>query len=173
MTQFETTLFVNIDDKEFTGYFGGEPYHFSSGESRQTVKFVATHLAKHLLDRILQEKYGIKNTLTDTELRKSLMAKTLPEEAVKANIVPLTSEEEKKALQELLNKQAETIKDIQGATKHLEEKLSDRKDLEKEIEDLKKELQKVVSKETKITKSKLGRLKKALPVSPVSESPTN
>src|SRR3990167_5861733 len=103
MTQFETTLFVNIDDKEFTGYFGGEPYHFNSDESRQTVKFVATHLAKHLLDRILQEKYGIKNTLTDTELRKSLMARVIPEEAAKNDIKPLTPEEEKTALQELLN----------------------------------------------------------------------
>ena len=174
MTQFETTLFVNIDDKEFIGYFGNEPYHFNVGEERQVVKFVATHLAKHLLDRILQEKYGVKNTLTDTDVRRNLMAKVLPEEAVKANIVPLTPEEEKKALQELLNKQADTIKEIQGVTKHLEEKLSDRKDLEKEIESLKEQLQKVVLKETKVeVKKPLGRPKKILPDSPVSDSPTN
>lgn len=166
MTTFETTLFVNIDDKEFTGYFGGEPYHFNAGEERQVVKFVASHLAKHLLDRILQTKYGVKNTMTDTDLRRGLLAQVLPEEAVKANVKPLTPEEEKKALQDVLNKQAEVIKEIQGATKHLEEKLSDRRSLEKEIEDLKKELQKFIGKEVK----KLGRPKTKLPESPAPKS---
>lgn len=173
--QFETTLFVNIDDKEFIGYFGNEPYQFNAGEERQVVKFVATHLAKHLLDRILQEKYSIKNTMADTEFRRGLMAKVLPEEAVRKNIKPLTPEEEKKALEDVLNKQAELIKEIQSSTKHLEEKLSDRKDLEKKIEDLEKELQKVIKTETKTQEIKKspGRPKKALPVSPVLDSPTN
>lgn len=167
MTQFETTTFVNVDDKEFIGYFDNEPYQFKAGESREVVKFVAQHLAKHLIDRILQEKYGVKNTLVDTPVRKDLLAKILPEEAKKVDYKPLTPEEKEKALSEVLDKQADTIKTLSLKTEKLEEKLEEKNILEKKVRDLEEKLQKL------LPVKKIGRPKKALPESPVSESPTN
>ncbi len=145
MTQFETTTFVNIDDKEFIGYFGNEPYQFKVGESRQVVKFVAQHLAKHLIDRILQEKYGVHNTLTDTPLRKELLASILPEEAKKADYKPLTLEEKEKALNEVLDNQTKTIEGLKTKTENLEGKLSEKNVLEKKVRELEEKLQKFLS----------------------------
>ena len=167
MTQFETTLFVNVDDKEFIGYFGSEPYGFKAGESREVVKFVAHHLAKHLIDRILQEKWGVKNTLTDTSIRKDLMANILPKEAEAVNYKPLTPEEKEKALAEVLDKQADTIKELSSKTEKLEVKLGEKNMLEQKVKDLEKQLQKLLS--VKPFKSKMGRPKK-LPESPVPVS---
>ena len=152
---YETTLFVNIDDKEFTGYFGNEPYQFKAGESRQVVKFVAQHLAKHLLDRILQEKYNVHSTLTDTPLRKDLLAQVLPEEAKKVDYKPLTPEEKEKAVNEILDKQSKTIEGLKTKTGELEEKLGEKNILEKKIKDLEEQLQKLLS-----VKPKMGRPKK-------------
>lgn len=171
MTQFETTTFVNVDDKEFIGYFGNEPYQFKVGESREVVKFVAQNLAKHLIDRILQEKYNVKNTLTDTPIRKELLASILPKEAKAVNYKPLTLEEKEKALNEVLDKQADVIKTLSTKTEKLEEKLGEKNILEKKIQSLEEQLQKLLS--VKPLKSKMGRPKKTLPVSPASESPTN
>ena len=168
MTEFETTTFVNVDDKEFIGYFGNEPYQFKTGESRQVVRFVAQHLAKHLIDRILQEKYNVKNTLTETPIRKDLLAQILPEEAKKADYKPLTQEEKEKALNEVLDKQTKTIEGLKTKTENLEEKLTEKNVLEKKVRDLEEKLQKFLS-----VKPKMGRPKKVLPKSSVSESPTN
>jgi small-conductance mechanosensitive channel len=158
MTEFETTTFVNIDDKEFIGYFGNEPYSFKAGESREVVKFVAQNLAKHLIDRILQEKYGVHNTLADTPVRKELLAKILPKEAEIANYKPLTQEEKEKALNEVLDKQADVIKTLSTKTEHLEEKLGEKNVLEKKVQDLEEQLQKLLVK-VKPSK-KMGRPRK-------------
>lgn len=157
MTEYETTTFVNIDDKDFTGYFGNEPYEFKAGESREVVKFVAQHLAKHLIDRILQEKWGVHNTLTKTPIRDDLLAKILPKEAEKANYKPLTQEEKEKALNKVLDEQTKTIESLKVKTEGLEEKLSEKNELEKKIKELEEKLQKFVSAKPP---KKMGRPKK-------------
>lgn len=68
---------TNIDSADFTGYNGGEPYVLRAGETREFPKFLAEHLAKHLLDRILQERHNVKNTIQDTPLRRQLLYKIL------------------------------------------------------------------------------------------------
>jgi len=172
MSQFDTTLFKNIYDKEWTGYFGNEPYKFKTGEERQMVSFIAKHLAKHLIDLILQEKHGVKNTLIDSPLRKDLMVQILPEEAERANIKPLTQEEKERAIEDVLNRQADTIKQLQGKTEHLEGKLEEKNILEEKVRELEKQLQRIVKEKPKKEK-KMGRPKKILPVSPAPESPEN
>jgi AAA+ ATPase superfamily predicted ATPase len=134
----ETTRFVNIDDKDFIGYLDNQPIEFKAGEEKVKPIYVAKHCAKHLIDRILQEKHNIHNTLQDTPLRKSLMAKILPDLAEEAGVKPLSKEEEDNYLKKELEKQGKLIEALTGKV----EKKSDteellRKALE-EIEELKK-----------------------------------
>ena len=138
--ELDVTRFVNIDDKPFDIYIGGKlARHFEANEEQDgVVVYVAQVGAKHLVDRVLQEKHQVKDTNSDTPLRRSLFARILPELSVKLEIPPLTPEAEKEELKKILDKQQEQINKLSGKAEEVaktqEEKIAE---LEKEIELLK------------------------------------
>jgi hypothetical protein len=107
------------------------------------VLYVAQVGAKHLVDRILQEKHKIKDTLSDTPLRKSLFAKILPDMAQERDIKPLSKEEEKVEIDKLLKKQEEFLASLNQNKEREDER-------DKEIAALKEEVAKL--KEVKVAK---------------------
>ena len=70
---------VNISKNEngFTGFHGGQPYEFRKGEKKMLPKYVAEHIAKQMLDKVLQEEHNIKDTVRDTPQRRELLYKIL------------------------------------------------------------------------------------------------
>jgi hypothetical protein len=134
MSQFDTTKIFNIDVEDFTGYLNKEPYEIKKGEYRTLPKFVAEHLAKHLIDRILQKK-GIKDTLRDTPLRRSLFAQILPEiTEVNPEVKKLDKADEVNALKEMVEKQNALITSLGGKVKELEEEVKKPKAKPKKVE---------------------------------------
>lgn len=135
----ETTRFVNIDDKPFDIYINNKlARHFEPGEEQTIVVYVAQVGAKHLVDRVLQEKHNVKDTLHDTELRRSFFAKILPDMAVERNIKPLSEEEEREAIKKELARQSSVIESLSEKVKSESEKEKEIAELRKEIETLKK-----------------------------------
>ena len=106
----ETTKFVNIYEKPHDIYTNGQlVFHLEPGEEKTMVMYIAQVGAKTLVDKILQEKHKVHNTLTDTPLRKSLFAKILPEMAEEREIKPLSPEEEKLEIKKMIEKQNELL----------------------------------------------------------------
>ena len=134
----ETTRFVNIDEKDFDIYTNGKlVFSLKPLEEKTMVLYVAQVGAKHLVDRILQSQ-GIKNSIADSPQRKSLFAKILPDMAEERQIVPLTPEQERVQLKELIERQ-ETL--IRSFTKQQEDKEKMREELKAELlEELKAQL---------------------------------
>lgn len=123
MSQYDVTIIKNIDDKDFTGYLNKEPYVLKAGEERTLPNFVAEHLAKHLVDRVLQAR-GIRDTLRDTPLRRSLFAQILPElSKINPEVKKLDKDEELKLLKEQIEKQNALIGSLGGKVKELEEEV--------------------------------------------------
>ena len=133
--ELDVTLFVNILDEPFTFHVNNEPRVLKAHEEKPMPLYVAQLGAKHLVDYYLQ-KQGVKNTLADSELRKSIFAKILPEMASERNIKPLTVEEELKAIKEEQGKQKELVASIVGQTSTSDEV----EKLRAEIEELKKQV---------------------------------
>ncbi len=132
--EIDTTKFVNIDKDPYDIYINGKlARHLNADEEAIVPLYVAQIGAKHLVDRILQERHNIKDTNRDDELRRSLFAKILPEMAEERAIKPLTDEEYRAKVDERLEAQDKVIKDLQGKADKTEEK--------DEIAKLKKELQ--------------------------------
>ena len=73
--EIDTTTFINIDDKKFVFYINKQPREVEPGEKKIWPIFVCQIGAKHLVDRVLQEKHGVKDTNRYSDLRKSLFAK--------------------------------------------------------------------------------------------------
>ena len=139
----QTTKFVNVDEKKFDIYINSElARSFKPGEEQIVPLFVAQVGAKHLVDRILQEE-GIRDTNVDSDAKKSLLSKILPEVAEEIKEKPLSEEEFRIKIKETLDKQNEDIEDLGG-------KISTRDD---EIKQLKKELALIKARESK------GRIK--------------
>lgn len=138
--ELDVTKFVNIDDKPFDIYIGGKlARHFEAGEEQAgVVVYVAQVGAKHLVDRILQEKHGVKDSNSDTPLRRSLFAKILPELSEQLNIPPLTPEAEKEELKKIFDKQQQQINALSGKAEEFQKIQADKiVELENEIEKLK------------------------------------
>lgn len=146
--EIDVTKFVNVDDKPFDIYINGKlARHLEAGEIQIIPIWVAQVGAKHLVDKILQEKHNIKDTLHDTELRRSLFAKILPEMAEERKIKPLTDEEFRKKVLEEQEKQQKAIDALSG--KKDEEKKEKDEHLEalnKRIADLEEQLKPKVAK---------------------------
>lgn len=140
--EIDTTKFVNIDDKKFVFYINKQPREVEAGETKIMPVYVAQIGAKHLVDRILQEKYNIKDTLRDTELRRSLFAKILPEMAEERGIEPLKEEDFRRIVQEELQKQKKLIKDLSGEIAKNVQEAEKIEKLEAEIKKLKSLLKK-------------------------------
>lgn len=160
--EIDTTRFVNIDVVPYDIYIGGKlARRFEPAQEQVVPVYVAQVGAKHLVDRILQnDPYKVKDTNVDTPLRRSLFAKILPDMAEERQIVPLTPEQERTQLKELIERQ-ETL--IRSFTKQQEDKEKMREELKAELlEELRAELpasQESVSETP--TAKKVGRPKKA------------
>ncbi len=136
--EIDTTKFVNIDEKPYDIYIGGKmARHLEANEEQIVPVYVAQVGAKHLVDRILQEQ-GVKDTLRDTELRKSLFAKILPEMAEERQIKPLSDEDFRKEMTAEMERQKKVVEQLSGKSEE-----SDRiKKLEDELKMLKARLAK-------------------------------
>lgn len=144
--EIDVTKFVNIDDKPFDIYINGKlARHLETGEIQIIPIWVAQVGAKHLVDRVLQEKHNIKDTLHDTELRRSLFASILPEMAEERKIKPLTDEEFRKKVLEEQTKQQNMIDALSGKKETDDKKI---KDLEEQLTSLKEQIE----KKTKVAK---------------------
>jgi len=136
--ELETTKFVNIDDDKHQAYANGALVReIEPGEECQLIAYIAQVAASQLVDKILQEQ-GIKDTKRDTEERRSLFARILPEWAEKIDVKPLSPEEEQKRINERVARQEEEL-----AALKQEMKVSSEKD--KEVEDLKEQVAKLTA----------------------------
>lgn len=140
--EIDTTLFVNISEKPFDIFIGGKNVrHLEAGEQQTLVLYVAEVGAKHLVDRILQETHGVKDTLRDTELRRSILAKIIPERAKANNVATLTPDQEKEATKKILAEQNALLETLKEKTKQ-----DDARD--KEIAELKNLVAQLVKEKT-------------------------
>ena len=131
----ELTRFVNIDNEDFTGYHDRQPWSIKAGEEKQVPIYLAKHFAKHLVDRVLQ-KGGVKNTLTDTPLRRDTLAKIIPDLAEEANVKQVSEEERKKLFEETITTELRKLGDEFGEKMSLKDK---------EIEELKAMVEKLIA----------------------------
>ena len=141
-SEFDTTKFVNIDDEDFTGHYNAakEPngWTVKAGEERTFIIPMAEVFSKHLVDKILQKR-GIKDSMRDTELRRSLFTQVLPElQTTYAEAKPLSKDDEIAALKKELERQAKTSNETM-------EKKADKED----IEELKKQIAELKAKADK------------------------
>jgi len=149
MNENQVTSFTNIDSEDFIGYYNSsvEPngYTIKAGETRQFTKAMAELFTSQLVDKVLQNPpYNLKDTKTDTPLRRSLFAKILPEiSSINPEVKKLTPEEEIAEVKKQLAKTKEIVEAISG-------KKDDSKD--KEIEELKEMVKKLVEVKPKKVK---------------------
>lgn len=135
--EVDTTKFVNIDSKKFVFYLNNEPREIEAGEEKVMPIYVAELGAKHLIDLILQRDHGIKDTLKETPLRSSLLAKIIPElPDLNPKVKKLTPEEEKEEIRKELAKQAEAIEKLSGKLEGEDEKDKKIKELEEKLNQL-------------------------------------
>ena len=148
--EIDTTVFVNIDDKKFIFFINKQPREVEVGEQKTWPIFVCQIGAKHLVDKILQEKHDIRDTMRDTELRRSLFAKILPEMAEERGIKPLSADDEKAAVQKELTRQNELLASFTAEVAKKEESK------DKQIADLEEKVNKLMKlmeeKTTKVVK---------------------
>lgn len=136
--EIDVTKFVNIDDKKFIFHINKQPREIEAGEEKVMPIYVAQIGAKHLVDRILQEKHNIKDTLRDTPLRQSIFAQILPDLAVEKEIKPLEEDEFKKQVELQLKKQQDFIDKMTGKEERLSELEQKIKELEQKLEEKKR-----------------------------------
>jgi hypothetical protein len=89
-TGLEIVNFTNIDNSDFTGYWGGQPYLVKAGETKQFAKWMAEHFAKHLIDKILIKSgkdFG-KDSLERKPLEDKILGKVAVPVEVKKEEVP-------------------------------------------------------------------------------------
>lgn len=148
--EIDTTRFVNIYDEKFVFYINKQPREVESKEEKIMPLFVAQLGAKHLVDLILQKKYGIADSNRDSALRKSLFAQILPDIAEEVKVTPLSEEEFRKQINESLEKQKDVIATLHGK--------AEQKD--SEVEFLKKRIEELENKSPKEQPIKKGRPRK-------------
>lgn len=140
MQEYLPTKFVNIDDEAQTFYFNKskEPngYTFKAGEEREIPKAMAETFAKHLVDIVLNKK-GVKDTMRDTELRRSLFAQIIPQITVEnPSVKKLTTEEELASVKKILEQQSKDDAERKQKDAEKDAKLAD---MQKEIDALKQD----------------------------------
>ena len=115
--EVDTTKFLNIDDKDFDIYINGKlARHVKAGEEQVLPLFVALAGAKHLVDRVLQEKHKIYDTLRDTPMRRDLFARILPERAEEKGIKPLSEADFRAEILKRMDEQSKQIATLTGVT---------------------------------------------------------
>ena len=133
--EIDVTKFVNITDTKFVFYINNQPREIEAHEEKMMPVYIARHGAKHLIDKILQEKHHLHDTFRDTPLRRSYLAQILPEEAKLADVKPLSPEEEQEEIKKELAKQAKMIDDLSGKTQEREEKEKSQAETIKKLEE--------------------------------------
>ncbi len=142
----DVTKFVNVDSKPYDIYIEGKvTRHFEAGEEKSVPVFVGQVGAKHLIDRILQEK-GVKDTNRDTDERRSLFAQILPDWAEEIQVKPQTQEQFNDGIKKQLDDQKIALDALLAEGKKAEGKKDE------EIAKLKKEL--VEANKPKVTTKK-------------------
>ena len=136
--EVKTTRFVNIDTIKFTFFLGGQPIEVNPSEEKVLTVYAAEHGAKHLVDLILQRDYHISNTLADTELRRDVMARIIPDLAREAKVVPKSKEEFEELVRKELAEQKKQLLALAGAQEADSEKDKKIADLEKRLSELEK-----------------------------------
>lgn len=74
MALHKAIKFYNPTDQDFVGVWDGEPYPVPAKSSILVTSYVAEHFAKHLANRILQEKFNAlckEHEVTTTPLTRS------------------------------------------------------------------------------------------------------
>lgn len=71
---YSTVPFLNIDTQDFTWEWGSKPYTVKAGETKFYPEFLAKHMAKHLSDKLMQER---DINLMDHGKRAELVAQML------------------------------------------------------------------------------------------------
>jgi hypothetical protein len=87
---YTAVAFTNITIEDFTWEWGSKPYSIKAGETKFYPEFLARHLAKHLIDRILGDRLG------NDDLRKEQEDKILS-----ATQVEVSSEEPKEVVEQV------------------------------------------------------------------------
>ena len=139
------TLFVNIDKAPFDIFIKGTVVrHLEAGEEDKITLYMAQVGAKHLIDRILQEK-GIPDSNRDTPERQSLFARILPEISQEINVRPLSPDEEEKAFKKRIE---------DDRTRYAEEFKTLRNEQKSELEELKEQVKELTKQ---VNEKKVGR----------------
>jgi hypothetical protein len=71
---YSSVPFLNIDSEDFIGYWDSKPYTIKAGETKFYPQFLAEHFAKHLSDKLMQER-GMG--LRDLAKRSQIVAQIL------------------------------------------------------------------------------------------------
>ena len=77
--RYDTINFTNIDSEDFDGKWGGEEYLIKAGKTKEFPAFLAEHLTKHLVDKILLKRGS--QDYSDPTARKPL------EDQIKGSVV--------------------------------------------------------------------------------------
>lgn len=81
----DIVTFVNITKQDFTCHWDKEAYSFAPGESRTVELWKALHFAKHLVDRILNERNLPTNSQAE---RDELVKDIIKDGTVKTPVAP-------------------------------------------------------------------------------------
>lgn len=111
MPLYESVPFTNITDKHFTGMWDGEPYELAPKATIHVPGFIANHLAKHLINDILQRRY---NELCKKHVISSEESIRLCEKCKERSVrlVALHSTEDRKPLLDAILAKPEEVKEV-------------------------------------------------------------
>ncbi len=131
---------INIakDENGFTGFHGGQPYPFAKGEKKVLPKYVAEHVAKQMLDKILQEEYNEKDSFTDSPKRRKLLYTILPWK--EADDIEMKKDELS------LRNNVDAVMEVQKLKREMEKKETENSALKNKVDDLQSTMDKILEK---------------------------
>ena len=114
----DLTRIFNPLSEDFTWAYGGIDYTIPAKDEKLWPRHLCRHIAKHLVDKILQEKHNVSNTMHDTPIRRKILSSILISEAEEnPDKVPTVSEAQKS-----LDKELEKDDSINRAGKEIPKK---------------------------------------------------
>lgn len=124
--EVKSVVFKNFTDKEFVCSWDSVPYRFPAGKEMYVEDWKANHFAKHLVDRVMNEKKMITSNMVE---RKKLLAEALPEglSLTKEEAYDLHAREENKETEKIEEVKVEAKKKGRPSKKVVEEEFADLK----------------------------------------------
>lgn len=124
--EVKSVVFKNFTDKEFVCSWDSVPYRFPAGKEMYVEDWKANHFAKHLVDRVMNEKKMITSNMVE---RKKLLAEALPEglSLTKEEAYDLHAREEHKETEKIEEVKVEAKKKGRPSKKVVEEEFADLK----------------------------------------------